>query len=104
MSFEAISDITQAEADAKAMVSAAETKARQMIVNAEAEGKAAIDAARAKADSELLELRKQADEKAKVNAQELSDDLENKKAALRAKAETRMEKAANLVVERIVNS
>ena len=53
---------------------------------------------------ELAELRRQADEKAMTEAEGLSKETENKKAALRAKAEARLEKAAALVVERIVNS
>ena len=83
---------------------AAEVKARQMSAEAENEGKAAVEAARAKADSELTELRKQADAKAMTEAGELSAETENRKAALRARAEARLEKAAALVVERIVNS
>ena len=60
--------------------------------------------AQAEADSELAELRKQADAKAMTEAGELSTETENRKAALRARAEARLEKAAALVVERIVNS
>ena len=39
-----------------------------------------------------------------TEAGELSTETENRKAALRARAEARLEKAAALVVERIVNS
>ena len=72
MSFEAIAGIAKAEADAKELIAAAEVKARQMSAEAENEGKAAVEAARAKADSELTELRKQADAKAMTEAGELS--------------------------------
>ena len=41
---------------------------------------------------------------AEAQAKGLSGDLENQKAALRARAEGRLEQAAALVVERIVNS
>ena len=104
MSFEAITSITEAEALAKTAVVQAEAKARQMIADAEAAGKAAVEAAAAKAESELVELRRQSDEKAVKAANELSHELENKKAALRAKAEAKLDQAAKLVVERIVNS
>ncbi len=104
MSFEAITSIAQAEAEAKATVAAAEARAKQLLAEAETAGKAAVEAAGAKADSELAELRRQADEKAMTEAGGLSKETENKKAALRAKAEARLEKAAALVVERIVNS
>ena len=72
--------------------------------DAESAGKAAVEAAAAKAESELVELRRQSDEKAVKAANELSQELENKKAALRAKAEAKLDQAAKLVVERIVNS
>ena len=41
---------------------------------------------------------------AEAQAKGLSGELENQKAALRARAEGRLEQAAALVVERIVNS
>ncbi len=104
MSFEAITNIAQAEALAKASVADAETKARQMLADAETAGKAAMEAAGAKAEAELVQLRQKADEKAETDAGDLTGELENRKAALRAKAEARLEKAAALVVERIVNS
>ncbi len=104
MSFEAITSIADAEANAKAAVAAAELKSKQMLADAETAGKAAIEAAAVKAEEELTELRRKADEKAKTDAGGLSGELENKKAALRAKAEANLEKAAALVVERIVNN
>ena len=104
MSFEAITSIAGAEAAAKAAVAGAEAKARQMLSDAQGAGKLAIEAACAKADEELQELNRQAAEKAVAQAAVISGELETKKAALRARAETRLEEAATLVVERIVNS
>ena len=104
MSFEAITSITEAEAQAKAAVVQAEAKARQMLSDAETAGKTAVEAAASKAKSELVELRRQSDERAVQAANGLSVELENKKAALRAKAEAKLDQAAKLVVERIVNS
>lgn len=104
MSNEAIYSVTQAELEAKATVLNAEAKARQMLVDAENAGKAAIEAACVKAESELQQLRAKAGEKAVGEAGELSKELENRKAELRAKAEAGLEEAATIVVERIVNS
>ena len=104
MSFIAITGITDAEAEAKETVSRAEAKAKQMIADAESAGKAAVAAAEAKAEGELVELRRRSDEKAVAEAGKLSKELENKKAALRARAEARIDQAASLVAERIVNS
>ena len=74
------------------------------ISQAEAEGKAAVAAALAKAEDELKELRVKAGEKEKADADKLLGELETKKAVLLAKAEAKLEKAASLVVERIVNN
>ena len=104
MSFEAISSIAQAEHEAKTAVAAAEGRSKQMLSDAEAAGKAAVEAAGSKAEEELAELNRQAKEKAKGSARALAGELENQKAVLRSRAEARLEQAASLVVERIVNS
>ena len=70
---------------------------------AQAEGRTAMEAAEKKAAAELAELRSKSDEKAKEDALELASDTENRKAAMRARADARLEKAAALIVERVVN-
>ena len=55
------------------------------------------------AAAELAELRAKSDEKAKEDARQLASDTENRKAAMRARADARLEKAAALIVERVVN-
>ena len=104
MSFEAIYNISQAETEGKAAVAAAEQKAKSLIAEAEAEGKASVEAAIARAEGELQELRVKAGEKEKAEAAALADELATKKAVLLAKAEAKLDKAASLVVERIVNN
>ena len=104
MSFEAITSITEAEAEAKYMISAAEAKAKQMIEDAHSAGKLAVEAACRKAEDELAELNRQAGVKAESGAAALADELESKKAAMCAVAEGKLDRAATLVVERIVNS
>ena len=66
MSFEAVSNIAQAEAQAKVTVAEAESKAKQMLADADTAGKLAIDAACAKAEEELKELSRQVSEKARA--------------------------------------
>lgn len=51
----------------------------------------------------MRELRAKSDEKAKQDAVALASDTENRKAAMRARADARMDKAAALIVERVVN-
>ncbi len=103
MSFEAITSVTRAEAEAKAAVAAAEAKAKQLLAEAETAGKAAVEAASAKAESELRELRRRTEEKSALESRELAETLQGRQAQLRAQAEPKLEEAAALIVERIVN-
>ena len=75
-----------------------------MIAEAENAGKASIEAAIARAEGEIAELRVKAAEKERVESEALAKELSTKKAVLLAKAEAKLEKAASLVVERIVNN
>ena len=54
-------------------------------------------------NQKLAELRAKSDEKAREDARQLASDTENKKAAMRARADARLGKAAALIVERVVN-
>lgn len=103
MSFDAIASVSKAEAEGKAAQAAAEQRAKQMLAEAEAAGKAAVEAALTKAEAELSELRKETDKKAAASTAQVFDELENKKTVMRSRAEARLEKAASLIVERIVN-
>ncbi len=104
MSMEAIARVTTAESEAKAAVQAAEAKARQKLAEADAAGRAAVEAAGAKADAELRELRLKAEEKYRNDAAAQAETLEGRKAALRASAGEKLDQAAALIVERIVNN
>ena len=104
MSFEAINSIAQAEAQAKSAVAGAEARAKQLAADADSAGKLAVESALQKADQELKELSLKVNDKATGEAEKLSRDLEKQKAALRAKAQGKLETAAMRVVERIVNS
>lgn len=104
MSFEAVTFINNAEKEAKNLIDEANAKAKQILAEADAAGKAAVDAALAKADSELSVLRSRSDEKAAEDSEHIGENVENKKAAIRARAESRLDKAAAIIAERIVNS
>ena len=88
MSFEAITTIRDAE-----------NRAKQI----QADAQAAIEAAVGKAQRELQTLRAKSDEKAKADAEKLAAETKNKEAAMRIKAKTNLDRAASLIVERIVN-
>lgn len=103
VSFEAIETISDAEERAKQMKQDALAAAKAAEAEAAAEGKTSLRAAEDKAAAELAELRKKSDEKAKAEAERLYSETENKKAAMTARANARMDKAASLIVERVVN-
>ena len=104
MPFEAIEALEKAEATVRDMLNDATAAAKQRLASAREEGERSVEEAVRKADSELAELGRGADEKAKAAVRELADNNANRKAAMLAKAEARAEKAAAFVVERIVNS
>lgn len=104
MSLEAIKTISAAEEKAKQARAEALAASRKAIADADTAGKQAVEQAKAKANDELRELVRKADEKAKAQAQALASSTENRMATMRVRAEGNMDKAAELVVERIVNS
>ena len=87
-----------------APVRALALRAKQLAADAESAGKLAVESALQKADEELKELSGKVNAKATSEAEKLSKELENQKAALRAKAQGKLDTAAAKVVERIVNS
>ena len=104
MSFEAIKGISDAETLANAKVAEAEAKAKQMLMDAEAAGKAALEAASARAEVELKELRQQADIQTAAKTAAMEKTIAEEAEKLRKAAEDKLDAAAALVVERIVNS
>lgn len=103
MAFEEIAGIAEAEADAKRIVAEAEAEAKRMLAEAENAGRADVEEAVKKAEAEIAQMKKTAQAEADAAVQEIYSASENKKAVLRAKAESRCKKAAELVTERIVN-
>lgn len=104
MSFEAITTVREAEARAKQIKLEATQSAAEAIEAAEAAGAAAVGASLQKAADELKALRSKSDEKATTDAEALAAQTREQEAAMRTKAEARLDQAASLIVERIVNS
>ena len=77
---------------------------KQSIADARENGEKLIAEAVRKSAEEIAELSRQSDEKAKADALELAGSNENRKAVMRAKAESKAQQAIDLIVERIVNS
>lgn len=104
MSFEAISVIREAEENAKKTVAEAETAGKKLVADAELKGKAGCEAAVEKAASEIAELKVKSIAKAEEAEACIGAETETKKAVLIAKSDKQIEKAAMLIVERIVNA
>ena len=104
MSLEAIKAISEAEEKAKAAKIEAAALSKKLIAEAEENGKLAVENAKKIAEEEVRGLKLTASEKAKEEALELARNTENKKATMLVRAESRVDKAIDLVIERIVNS
>ena len=104
MSFEAITTVREAEARAKQIKTEAAQSAAEAIEAAELDGKAAVDAALEKAREELRTLRSKSDEKATQDAEALAATTKDREAVMRSRADAKLDQAASLIVERIVNS
>ena len=103
MSFDAITGIAQAEEAAKVAVQYAKAQAKQMLSDAESTGKAGVEAAIARAEKELAALKQKSDAKSVEDATKLLAEIEKQKTQLRSQANAKLTAAATLVVERIVN-
>ena len=104
MSLEAMETLAAAEEKVRRMRADAAAAAKQRIADARESGEKLIAEAIKRSAEEIDALARQSDEKAKAEAMELAGNNENRKAVLRAKAESRAEQAVSLIVERIVNS
>jgi vacuolar-type H+-ATPase subunit H len=103
MSFEAITTISEAEENARRMKAQAALDAKAAEAAAAAEGRETMAAAAAKAAEEIRLSRQSSDAQAMAAAENLAAETENRKAAMLARAGGRLDKAASLIVERIVN-
>ena len=103
LSLEAITSISAAEEEARQSKLVAQQKARESIEAAEKSGKESLAAAYIRAETEVAQLKRAADQKAADQAVELASTTATRQATLRARAEGRIDKAAQLIVERIVN-
>jgi len=103
MSMDAIKIIAEAEEEARQAHLHAREKAARSVADAEKAGEEAVAATLARAELEIAGLKRLSDQKATERAVELASTTANRQATLRARAEGRLEKAAALIVERIVS-
>ncbi len=103
MAFDEIAGISAAEESVRLDIAETQAEAKRIVAQAELAGKTDVEQARDKAAKELAARRAEAQVAADKEAQEIYQKAENKKAVLRAKAESRCAAAAKLIAERIVN-
>ena len=103
MSMEMVKLICAAEEEARQIVILAHQSAKELINEAERAGREKVASTLVRAESEIAHLKKVPDQKATQDALELASSTANRQATLRARAERRLDIAAQLIVERSVN-
>lgn len=102
MPMEAMEAIALAEEKARQIRAAAVLDAKKAVREAEQAAEMLLAAAENRAAEELRELMRKADEKAREDAQVLASNTRNRRAAMKARAERKMDSAVSMVMERIV--
>jgi vacuolar-type H+-ATPase subunit H len=103
MSLEALDTIALAEEKARQIRAAASTEANKTLRQAQEAVTVMIAAAEGEAESEIRELTRKADDKAKEDAEALASNTKNREAAMQAHADRKMDQVVGMIVERIVN-
>jgi V/A-type H+-transporting ATPase subunit G/H len=104
MSLDAIKMVAETEQQNKQKLAEARAKAKQMITEANADGQKASEERQAAAAAEVKRLMQDAELQADKNAKQLLRETELQCAAVRAKAEGRLDAAGKRIVGRIVNN
>ena len=78
-------------------------KSKESIENAKEDGQKSVEASLTRAETEIDMQKKVSDRKVIENAAELASSTANRLAALRARAEKRLDTVAQRIFERIVN-
>lgn len=102
MALEALKQVSEAESSAKESLQTASANSKKAIADAEAEGKRIYDARVAEAKKVNAEKLRDSDAQAEKNREDILHHAENQSAVLQAKAEGKLEEAADRIVERIV--
>lgn len=104
MAMEAIVAVEEAETAAERRKADAQREARLCLKQAEVDGAAAVEAAGRKAIEELKRLAETAEADARAEGERFTRDTAAELAELKTRAEGRLDEAAKLIVERIVNA
>jgi len=104
MSLDMLKIVCAVEEESRAFIMLSKQNSEDAAQKAREDGEASIETTIAKANSEVAHLLRASDQKAMESAQELASSTANKLATQRARAERRLDSAAQYIVERIVNS
>ena len=99
-----INQICAAEEDSRQLRATAQQSAQDAINGEESAGREKVASTLARAETEIAHLTRMSDQKATQHAMELASSTANRLATLRARAERRLNSAAQLIFERIVNA
>jgi len=103
MSFEDIQKVAATEQDAQAKKAQAQAEAKQLVSQAHRDGAAAVEKAKADAEAQVKAWLDQAGAQSAKYAQKARQEAEDACQAMRAKARGRLDKAAELIVRRVVD-
>ena len=104
MSLEGMKQVTEAEQSTRAQKAEAEGQPKRPVAGGERDGKAALAQARADPEAQVKELLRQAEDRAAGHAAEVMAQAEQACAALRKRAEERLDQAADTIVGRVVKT
>ena len=104
MSLEAIKTICAAEEEARQAVLVTRKNAQDAVEATKKAGAEIVTSTITRAESEIAQLTRLVDHKATEGAMALASTTANRQATLHARAERRLEAAAQLIFERIVNT
>jgi len=104
MSLEMIKIIYAAEEDARQAKAQVVQNARDALDETHRNGAKTLAMTLARAEAEIAHLIRASDQKATEDAKELASTTANRMATMRARAERRLDAAAQMIVERIVNA
>ncbi len=104
MSLEAVKTVTLAEQEARERKAQAAVDARKLVAQAEKAGAQSVADAQARGRSESAQAMAQAEARAAEHLAQVIRDTEGTCDELRAQAQERLDKAADLIVRRVVDA
>ena len=104
MAMEAIEKVTQTEQEAARLKEEAAAEARQRVLRAEKDGRVLLEQAVREARTQAARLLEQAEQEAGHQVARIRDEAAQDCSTLQQEARKRLEAAAALIVERVVNS